>query len=123
MAGAARLFTVPVPVGHFSFGLQVWELLLPQRFKHADGSGIAEIEAPRLRADGDADTAVIVRGEKKSSGRPLVSFAEEQIGPVGVIGLVVAAGRLGGKTGAGRMDVLCKEIVQISYTRTSTRCQ
>ena len=87
-------------------------MLLPQRFKHADGSGIAEIEAPRLRADGDADTAVIVRGEKilrQTSGL----LAEEQIGPVGVIGLVVAAGRLGGKQAqAGRM-ILCKEIVQI----------
>ena len=53
-----------------------------------------------------------MRGEKilrQTSGL----LAEEQIGPVGVIGLVVAAGRLGGKQAQAGWMILCKEVVQI----------
>ena len=70
------------------------EILLPQRLKYADGGGIAEVEAPCLRTDGDADAAVVMRSQKLLR-QALRFLSEEQIRPVRVIGLVVAAGSLG----------------------------
>ena len=88
------------------------KILLPQRLKYADGGGIAEVETPRLRADGDTDAAVIMRGQKFLR-QALRFLSEEQIRAVGVIGLVVAAGGLGREQAhAGRL-VLREEIRQI----------
>ena len=88
------------------------EILLPQRLKYADGGGIAEVEAPRLRADGNADAAVVV-GSQKFLRQALRFLSEEQIRPVRVIGLVVAAGSLGREQAHTGRLVLCEELLQI----------
>ena len=57
------------------------EILLPQRLKYADGGGIAEVETPRLRADRDADAAVVMCSQKFLR-QALRFLSEEQIRPV-----------------------------------------
>ena len=66
---------------------------MPQRFKHADGNGIAEIQAARLLPDGDAD-AVIIMGLEERLRQALRLPAEEQVAPVVIGDIAVGARRL-----------------------------
>ena len=85
------------------------EGLLPQRLEDADGDAVAEVEAPCLGADGDADAFVIMRGEQVF-GQALRLLAEHQIAAVRIVCLVILPRRLCRKE-AEAVDVVFREKV------------
>ena len=72
------------------------ELHLPQRLEDGHGHGIAEVQAPSLRPDGNAQAALRVLGEK-CFRQTLGLLTEDQVAVGGKPRRGIRAGRLGGE--------------------------